>query len=252
MRTRLAAIVAILLSIGAEGSSPPLTVAAAADLQAILPELVRTFESESSIDVRLTFGSSGTFFAQIQNGAPFDVYLSADAEYPRTLVRLDKGHADSLYTYAVGQLVIWSRTGSGVALDRGLSALTDPAVTRVAIANPAHAPYGRAAIAALEAAGIADRVRHKLVLGENAAQAAQFVQSGNAQAGLLPLSLAVAPALAAAGEHVAVPTQLYPPILQAAVIVRASPRKASADRFLAFLRRPSTMDRLAQAGFLRP
>lgn len=253
MRARIVVVLAstLLLSGTAVGAAA-LTIAAASDLQHVLPELVRAFETESGHSVRITFGSSGTFHAQIANGAPFDLFLSADIDYPRTLARDGKADAGSLRTYAAGQLVLWSRTTSGVDIQRGLAVLEDANVTRVAIANPAHAPYGRAALAALEAAGLTARVRPKLVLGENASQAAQFAQSGNAQAGLLPLALALAPALSSTGRYVVVPAHLHPPILQAAIIVSASRHKAAAEEFLRFFTRESTVTRLAAAGFLRP
>lgn len=253
MRVRLAVLLSsVLLLNGQRAVGASLGIAAASDLQHVLPELVKTFEAETGHTVRVTFGSSGTFHAQIANGAPFDLFLSADVDYPQTLARDGKADAGSLRTYAAGQLVLWSRSDSVVDIQRGLVVLADSAVTRVAIANPAHAPYGRAAMAALEAMGLTARVRPKLVLGENASQAAQFAQSGNAQAGLLPLALAVAPALRSSGRYVAVPAHLHPPILQAAIIVSASRNKTAAEEFLRFFTRESTMARLAAAGFLRP
>lgn len=252
MRIWLAALLSSALIMGQQPRGASLGIAAASDLQHVLPELVRAFEAESGHTVRITFGSSGTFHAQIANGAPFDLFLSADVDYPRTLARDGKADAGSLRTYAAGQLVLWSRSDSGVDVQRGLIVLAEPTVTRVAVANPAHAPYGRAAMAALEATGLTARVRPKLVLGENASQAAQFAQSGNAQAGLLPLALALAPALKSAGRYAVVPAHLHPPILQAAIIVSASPRKTAAEEFLRFFTRESTTVRLAAAGFLRP
>lgn len=253
MHFRLAVLLSSVLLLNAQRAvGAPLGIAAASDLQHVLPELVKVFEAESGHTVRITFGSSGTFHAQIANGAPFDLFLSADVDYPQRLARDGKADASSLRTYAAGQLVLWSRSDSGVDIQRGLGVLAEPAVTRVAIANPAHAPYGRAAMAALEAVNLTARVRQKLVLGENASQAAQFAQSGHAQAGLLPLALAVAPAMAKSGRYVAIPAHMHPPILQAAVIVSASRNKAAAEEFLRFFTRESTRARLAAAGFLQP
>ena len=147
--------------------------------------------------------------------------------------------------------MIWARRGSGVDVRAGLKGLTPARVRRIAIANPEHAPYGRAAVAALTAAGVYDQVKTKLVFGENVSQAAQFVQSGNADAGLLPLSLAKAAPLSTAGDYSAVPPSLYPPIEQAAVVVKRSSNRAAAREFLAFLQRPETRELLAQAGFGR-
>src|SRR5687767_2873760 len=140
-----------------------LTVAAASDLQAALPEVIKRFERDANATVTVSFGSSGNFFAQIQNGAPYDVYLSADIDYPKQLI--DSGHADgsSLYQYARGRLVLWTRKDSGVDISRGLRSLTDARVMRLAIANPKYAPYGRAAEAALRYEKIYDAVRAKLV-----------------------------------------------------------------------------------------
>ncbi len=230
----------------------PLSVAAAADLQAVLPALVRQFESTSGRTVRLTFGSSGNFFSQIENGAPFDVLLSADIDYPRALVADGKADGGSLYAYGVGRLVLWTRHGSGIDVARGLQVATDPTVQRIAIANPAHAPYGRAAIAALAAAGVHDEVRGKLVLGENVSQAAQFVRSGNAQLGLLALSLALSPALKETGRYALVPSTLHPPILQGAVIVSASREKTLARQFLDFLQTVGATTQLRAFGFEKP
>ena len=142
-----------------------LTVAAASDLQAALPEVIATFERESNATVTVSFGSSGNFFAQIQNGAPYDVYLSADIDYPKQLIATGHADASSLYQYARGRLVLWTRKDSGVDISGGLRSLTDARVTRIAIANPKYAPYGRAAEAALRYEKIYDAVRGKLVLG---------------------------------------------------------------------------------------
>lgn len=242
------AVVATAISADAQ----PLSVAAAADLQVVLPALVRHFESASGRTVRLTLGSSGNFFSQIENGAPFDVLLSADIDYPRALVADGKADGASLYAYGLGRLVLWTRRGSGIDLERGLAVATDPAVRRIAIANPAHAPYGRAAIAALSAAGVHDAVRGKLVLGENVSQAAQFVQSGNAQLGLLALSLALSPAMQAAGRYTLVSAGAHPPILQGAVVVSASRNKALARQFIDFLKSESAAAQLRAFGFERP
>jgi molybdate transport system substrate-binding protein len=162
--------------VAAEG----LAVAAASDLQTALPEIVSRFEKDTGQQVRLTFGSSGNFFTQLQNGAPFDVFLSADIDYPRRLEQSGLAERGSLYSYATGRLVLWTRNDSGIDVHRGLETLADQRVHRISIANPEHAPYGRAAVAALRHEGVYDRVREKLVFGENISQAAQFVQSGSA------------------------------------------------------------------------
>ncbi len=183
-------------------SAQGLTVAAASDLQAALPAMASQFEKETGQRVVLTFGSSGNFFTQIQNGAPFDVFLSADIDYPRRLEREGLAERGSLFEYATGRLVLWTRNDSGIDVRRGLTVLADARVRHIAIANPEHAPYGRAAVAALRHEGLYERVRSKFVLGENISQAAQFAQSGNAEVGVLALSLALSPTLKSSGTYV--------------------------------------------------
>jgi len=225
-----------------------LAVAAASDLQAVMPELITRFERDTGIAAKVSFGSSGNFFAQLQNGAPFDVFFSADVDYPKRLV--DSGHAerDSLYEYAAGHLVLWTRGDSGIDVRPGLAVLTDARVQRIAIANPDFAPYGRAAAAALRHERLYDRVKSKLVLGDNISQTAQFAQSGNAQVALISLSLALGPALKG-GTHVELPSTFYPPIRQAAVVNASSKDKASARQLLSYLRRPEVVELLRRFGF---
>jgi len=226
-----------------------LAVAAASDLQAVMPRLAPRFERESGIAISVSLGSSGNFFAQIQNGAPFDVFLSADIDYPQRLIAGGRADADSLTEYATGRLVLWARKDAAVDVRRGLDVLRDARVRRIAIANPAHAPYGRAAVAALTRAGLYEAVRSRLVLGENIAQAAQFAASGNADAGLIALSIALTPALMASGTYIEVPADTYAPIQQAAIVVATSRRKDAARRFLRFLEQPDTIELLRASGF---
>jgi molybdate transport system substrate-binding protein len=241
----------ILVCIAATAATAqPLRVAAASDLQAALPGLAAQFEKDTGHPVALTFGSSGNFFTQLQNGAPFDVFLSADIDYPKRLERDGQAEPGSLYAYATGRIVLWTRNDSTIDLQRGLAALVDPLVRRVAIANPEHAPYGRAAVAALRHEGVYDRVQPKLVRGENISQAAQFVQSGNADVGIVALSLALAPALKSSGRYVDIPESIYPPIEQAAVVVAASRQKPVAQQFVQFLKQPATLRTLQSFGFV--
>ena len=226
-----------------------LTVAAASDLQSALPAIAARFEKETGHTVTFTFGSSGNFFTQIENGAPFDLFLSADIDYPRRLERAGLAEGGSLYEYAIGRIVLWTRNDSGVDLRKGLAVLADPEVRHVALANPQHAPYGRAAVAALRHEGLYQRVEQKFVLGENISQAAQFVQSGNADVGVLALSLALAPALKSAGTYVEIPTAFYPPIEQAAVIIASSRHKRVARQFMDTLKKPESARILQAYGF---
>jgi molybdate transport system substrate-binding protein len=254
---RLAVLSAVLVAatVSAEAqsvASRTLVVAAASDLQAAMPDLVREFERAANATVTVSFGSSGNFFAQIQNGAPFDVYFSADIDYPKRLVT--SGHADgsSLYRYATGRIVLWTRRDSGIDLSKGLKGLTDPRVTRIAIANPKFAPYGRAAEAALRYDKVYDAVRRKLVLGENVSQTAQLAESGNAQVGIIAHSLALSRALRASGTYTEIPAAAHPPIDQAAVIVSASRSKGLAGEFLAYLRSDAGRRILQRFGFTQP
>jgi len=227
-------------------------VAAASDLQSALPAIVAQFEKDTGQHVRLTFGSSGNFFAQIENGAPFDVFLSADVDYPRRLERSGQAERGSLYEYATGRLVLWTRTDSGIDVRRGLTVLSDARVRRIAIANPEHAPYGRAAVAALRHEGLHERIRGKFVLGENISQAAQFAQSGSADVGIVALSLALSPALKSSGTYIDIPEAWYPPIEQAAVILASSRHKALARRFIEYLKTPDGKRNLQSYGFAVP
>ncbi len=225
-------------------------MAAAADLSAALPEIAAQFKKQTGQDVKLTFGSSGNLSNQIQNGAPFDVFLSADEDYPKRLVAAGLADKDTLYRYAVGRLVLWVPTGTSLDLPKlGIQALLDPSLKKIAIANPQHAPYGRAAEAALRHFGIYDQVSAKLVLGENVSQAAQFVESGNAQAGLIALSHALAPAMKGKGQYWTVPLEAYPTLNQAAVALSRSKQPAAARKFLQFLRSPEATSLLRSYGF---
>jgi molybdate transport system substrate-binding protein len=249
---RCSVAVACLLLTSELAAAQGLTVAAASDLQSALPAIASRFEKEIGQKVALTFGSSGNIFAQIQNGAPFDVFLSADIDYPRQLEREGQAERGSLYQYATGRLVLWTRSDSGVDVRRGLAALTEVGVRHIAIANPEHAPYGRAAVAALRHEGLYERVRSKFVLGENISQAAQFAQSGSAEVGVLARSLALSPTLKSSGSFVEIPESWYPRIEQAAVVLTSSKRKALARQFVDHLKTPETVRLLQSYGFDGP
>lgn len=248
------ALTALLLGAwSASASRPsPLLVAAAANLKPALEELLPVFEAAGGGPVRVVYGASGTFFAQLSAGAPFDLFLSAEGEYPARLVAAGKGIPGTEFRYATGRLALYARHGSPVDPARGLEALAAPGVGKVAIANPVLAPYGRAAEAALAATGLSAAVTPRLVIGESAAQAAQFAASSACDAGLIPLALARAPALAAAGRHAVVPASLHPPIVQAGVVLAGSTRPARARALAAFLQTPAARAVLARAGFEPP
>jgi molybdate transport system substrate-binding protein len=232
-----------------------ITVAAAADLNYALKDLAAGFEQKSGTKVGLSFGASGNLYSQIQNGAPFDLFFSADAEYPAKLADAGLLERASLRSYAVGHLVIWA-PGIGEAPAAGTNEdlrqiLLRADVKRIAIANPEHAPYGRAAMAALVHLGIKTTVAGKLVLGENVSQAAQFVQSGNAQAGFVSLSLVTAQGADARG-YWSVPQEDYPEIRQVAGIVTASKSKTAAQAFLDFVLSAQGATVLQRYGFSVP
>ena len=240
---------------GAAAPAPArVRVAVASDLRFAMDELVAAWESvNAGVAVEPTYGSSGNFLAQISEGAPFDVFFSADAEYPRQLEKAGLAESGSTRLYAIGQIVVWVPIDSALDVEsRGLAALIDPSVQTVAIANPEHAPYGRAAVAAMKTAAVYDAVEAKLVLGENVSQAAQFVESGNADAGVIALSLAVAPTLTGKGRYAVVPIESYPRIEQGAVVLDAAADADAAQAFLDFVLGPDGRAVLDRYGFLLP
>jgi len=246
------AAVAFFSLLGSSGCAQTLRVAAAADLQFAMNDLSSQYEKKTGAKVTISYGSSGNFRAQIENGAPFDIFFSADAMYPQQLVTAGVADAKSLTVYAQGHLVLWAPKDENLRIaDKGLEALKDSRIVKIAIANPEHAPYGRAAVAALQNAGLYDQSKSKLVLGENISQAAQFVQTGNAQVGLIALSLTYAESMKG-GDRWEIPSNLYPPILQSAVIIQASPNKAAANAFLDFVKSEEGRKVLAKYGFSAP
>ena len=246
----LALLLTMLSAVSAWGGDAEINVAAAADLSSALPELAANYQKQAGIIVRLSFGSSGNLTQQIKNGAPFDLFFSADEDYPKQLAQAGLAEASSLQRYARGRLVLWIPAGSTLDVaHRGLEVLADPSVQKIAIANPQHAPYGRAAETALKRAGLYDKIAAKLVLGENVSQAAQFVESGNAQAGLIALSHALAPGMKDKGRYWAVPADLYPELNQAAVVLTQSPHKKEATGFLDYLKTPEARSILQRFGF---
>jgi molybdate transport system substrate-binding protein len=234
-------------------NSPELLVAAAADLSSALKDLGNRFENQTGVKLRLSFGASGALTQQVENGAPFDLFLSADMDYPRQLIAAGDADAASLYPYAVGKLVLWVTADSPHDVEhKGISILLDPAVKKIAIANPQHAPYGRAAVAALKHEGLYDRVSNRLVLGENVAQAAQFVESGNAQAGFIALAHAVAPEIRGKGRYWEVPAQDYPALAQGIVVLSHSQHKKEAAQFVEYLKTKEAKQIFQNYGFSLP
>lgn len=229
-----------------------ITIAAASDLNFAFREIAAAYENTTGNHVRLTLGSSGNFFAQIQNGAPFDLYFSADISYPKKLEEAGLVVPGSLYPYAIGRIVLWAGKDSHLDLSKGLEILREPAIRKIAIANPKHAPYGRAAVAAMEHFKVYDLVKDKLILGENISQAAQFIESGACDIGIIALSLAAAPAMKSKGTYWEVSAEAHPPLEQGAVIVKQSKNQEAARQFLDFIKGPSGQGIMKRYGFVIP
>jgi molybdate transport system substrate-binding protein len=228
------------------------TVAAASDLTYAMNEIAANFEKATGCTVRLSLGSSGNFLTQIENGAPFDVFFSADIAYPKKLEGEGLAAPGSTYLYAIGKIALWTRKDSRVDVGKGFASLRDPSVQKIAIANPAHAPYGRAAEEALRQAGVYDAVKDRLVLGENISQTAEFVESGNADVGIIALSLMLSPTMKDKGRAWNVPENLYAPIQQGVVAVRAAANPQGARQFLDYIKMPATAALLERYGFVLP
>ena len=229
-----------------------LRIAAAADLQPLLPQLLAGFEHQTGIHAEASYQSSATLATQIINGAPFDLFLAADLSFPQRVIDAGRAEQTTPVPYARGTLVLWTRNDSGVT-DLSIAALETTAVKTIAIANPDHAPYGRAARAALQHLNLYDALQPKLVVAENIAQAAQFADSGNAQVGFISLTSALTPRLQADGHFIRVPADDYPPIQQGAVVIRrtpdaSSPASVAAHRFLTYLHSPEISQKLAAEG----
>jgi len=225
-------------------------VAAAADLKFAMDEIVASFnQTHSHGEVQVVYGSSGKFHTQIQQGGPYDLYFSADIDYPRELAKL--GLAGSEVTpYAVGRIVLWSNSLDATKLT--LESLADPKITRIAMANPKHAPYGKRAEEALRATGLWEKVEEKLVFGENIAQTAQFVQTGNAQVGIVALSLALNPQISKDGGYCLIPDKFHKPLEQGYVITRLGAEKPLAKSFAGYMQSASARTIMVRYGFVLP
>jgi molybdate transport system substrate-binding protein len=239
-------------ALGARAEEPPL-IAAASDLQFALPEVAAAFERDTGLAVGLTFGSSGNFARQIRQGAPFQMFLSADESYVRDLAR-DGLTRDDGALYALGRIVIVAPRGSGVTPDGALeglkTALREGRIEKFAIANPEHAPYGKRAEEALRHAGLWRDLKDKLVLGENVSQAAQFALSGATEGGIIAYSLALSPKIADQARFALIPQDRHAPLRQRMVLLTGA--GATAQRFHAYLQEPPARAILRRFGFLLP
>ena len=229
-----------------------ITVAAAADLQFVMQDVGPRFQKETGKTVKLIYGSSGNFAQQLQNGAPFDMFFSANLDYPKRLEAAELTEPGTFYQYAIGKIVIWVLNDSKLDVGPGLKALLDPSIKKIAIANPEHAPYGKAAVAAMQKESIYDQVKDKFVLGENISQTASFVASGSADAGIVALSLALSPNMKDKGRYAEIPAADYPAIEQACVIMRSSKNKEIAQQFLKFIQSAPVKELFQKYGFALP
>jgi molybdate transport system substrate-binding protein len=249
----LLAIAASVSVLPARSAGREITVAAAADLSSALQEIANDYEKKTGVDVKLSFAASGALTQQIQNGAPFDIFFSADMDYPRQLIAGGQADGASLYRYAVGRLVLWVPKDSPLEVEKkGIDAVMDPSVRKISIANPQHAPYGRAAVATLKHFGLYEKVSDRLVLGENISQAAQFVESGNAQVGFVALAHAVAPSMQGKGKYWIVPADAYPALDQGAVLISRAAHKQDAAAFLEYVKSAPVAEILKRYGFSVP
>ena len=227
-----------------------ITIAAAADLKFAMDEIVTSFKrGRPNREVVLIYGSSGKFQTQIQQGAPYDLYFSADIGYPRELAK--KGFAASEVTpYAFGRIVLWSNIMDAAKMT--MATLTDSKFTRVAIANPKHAPYGKRAEEALRSSGLWEKLQPKLVFGENIAHTAQFVQTGNAQVAVIALSLALNPELSIKGGYFLIPDNLHQPLEQGYIITKLGGDKPLARQFADYMSSKEARAIMTKYGFVLP
>jgi molybdate transport system substrate-binding protein len=247
MLKRVSAILLGLLCLPGALAQTPLRVAAAADLEPVLPPILNQFHQATGIETQVTYKASAMLTTEIENGAPFDLFLSADLSYPQRIISAGMADASSPLTYAKGTLVLWTRKDSHLPLP-SLDLLRNPALKRLAIASPERAPYGRAAVAALTSLKLYADLKPRIVTAENIAQTAQFVYSGNAQAGLISLTSALTPQLESSGICFVIPRNLYPPIEQGAVVLRRSTERAAAHKLLDYLLSAPVQAQLAKSG----
>jgi molybdate transport system substrate-binding protein len=254
-------IVALVFALGLMWSAGPafateILVAAAADLNFAIKDIIAEFEQKTGHHVKLSLGSSGNFYSQISNGAPFELYFSADIGFPRKLEEAHLTVPNTLFPYAVGRIVVWVPKDSPIDVQQlGITSLLDPSIKKIAIANPKHAPYGRAAVAALKHFDLYDKVEEKFVLGENISQTAQFVQSGNADIGIIALALAVAPSLKEAGRYWEIPLTAYPRMEQGGVILETARKNGNLEvvkQFADWMTAPTGREVLKRYGFFMP
>ena len=227
------------------------TVAAAADLRFAMDTLIAVFsKNDPGVTIKVVYGSSGNFFQQIANGAPFDIFFSADIDYPKQLKEKDLT-LSVIHSYGTGQLVLWSKT-LDPSVDK-MNSLLNAAVTKIAIANPAHAPYGKRAEETLRHYDLYDKVKDKLVIGENIAQTAQYAQSGAADIGIIALSLALSPEMQrSGGKYWLIPADSHQALEQGFVLLPHAKNNKGAIQFMTFITTPEARAILKSFGFSQP
>lgn len=243
------AIFILLCTLAINSYAQQITVAAAADLRSALDEISAHYQADTSRRMKVIYGSSGNFYQQIQNGAPFDLFFSANSDYPKKLESAGLALPGTYYEYARGSLVLFVTSTSALDLRNGLQVLLDASVQRIAIADPAHAPYGQAAVAVLKSQGLYDKVSRKIVVGENVAQAASFVMSGAANIGIIALSLALQPGSRSQTRFAEIPANEYPPIQQACIVLKSSKERNMSRQFEAYIQGPEASKILQRYGF---
>ena len=244
-----AALLLVVVCTLAAHAQQTLRVAAAADLQPLLPGILSQFTAQTGIRTSASYNSSAVLATSIINGAPFDLFLAADLSFPQRVVAAGMAEEHRPVPYARGTLVLWTRNDTPFHR-LSIHSLEDPSLKTLAIANPKHAPYGQAALDALQHLGLYPALQPKLVVAENIAQAAQYVDSSNAQLGMISLTAALTPRMEADGHYVLVPRHAYLPILQGAVVIRNSLNAQAANRFLKFLESPSIARELEARGLV--
>lgn len=228
-------------------------IAAASNLRFAMGDICHAFQEENpSVQTKVSYGSSGNFFAQVKQGAPFDIFFSADAAYPELLEKEGLTVKETQKVYAVGEIVLWLPNESKIDSDKGLQAVTSAEIKKLAIANPRHAPYGRAAEESLRYYDLWEMVKGKLIYGENISQTAQFVHTGAADAGIIALSLAISPKMLHEGRFWAIPDKSHSDIEQVYVVLKKGKGKESIRRFLDFIRGENGGKILSRYGFVIP
>ena len=243
-------LIAFLLLSSASAHAESINIAAAADLKFAMDEIISGFNREhTGNQIQATYGSSGRFQTQIRQGAPYDMFFSADIAFPRELAKSGLA-ASEVRSYGLGRIVLWSSSMNAARMT--LTSLNDPKIEKIAIANPKHAPYGKRAEEALRAVALWEKLQQKLVYGENISQTAQYVQSGNAQIGIIALSLALGPELSKKGGYYLIPENLHAPLEQGYIITRRGADKPLVKNFAQYLESKKARSIMARYGFKLP